>query len=370
MKENYNEGLSVASVKKFYPDFTLDVSFSIAPGEFLSLVGPSGCGKSTTLSLISGLITPDEGSIYLNGKDISSIPIWKRSIGMVFQDYALFHNMDTAKNIGYGLKVRKEPKERINKEVTRLLNLVNLNNYGHRSVENLSGGEKQRTALARALAPEPELLLLDEPLSALDEQLRKSLRREIRSIQQKLGITTLYVTHDQEEALSLSDRVIIMHNGHIDQSGTPEEIYHYPATPFSAEFFGRSTLIPAEVVSHKLSHSLIQSGSEQFKTAPLRKSISKNSRGFLFFRPENGKIINEIIRFPELELNKNFFISAKVTHAEFIGTGYTVELSWQNHRITVLNEQNVPLGTEVTVKVPTEACWFIQEANAKGIVKR
>jgi putative spermidine/putrescine transport system ATP-binding protein len=235
--------------KQFGEAFAVrDFNLSAARGEFVSFLGPSGCGKTTTLRMIAGFEEPTAGSISINGVDITHRPPNRRNVGMVFQSYALFPNMTVADNIGFGMKVRKRPKDQIRKRVDELLGLINLPDKGDRYPYQLSGGQQQRVALARALAVEPEVLLLDEPLSALDAKIRVALRKEIRAIQRQLGITTVYVTHDQEEALSLSDRVVVMSEGRIEQIGAPPEIYNFPATPFVASFVGTLNLLQANVV--------------------------------------------------------------------------------------------------------------------------
>src|SRR5207342_3586374 len=243
--------LTLTSVQKLFPggvaavaDFNLDV----ARGEFVSFLGPSGCGKTTTLRMIAGFERPTSGTITVGDKDITNKPPNQRNVGMVFQSYALFPNMTVADNIGFGLKVRKKPKADIDKRVTELLGLIHLEDRGGRYPWQLSGGQQQRVALARALAIEPQVLLLDEPLSALDAKVRAQLRDQIRRIQLEVGITTLFVTHDQEEALSLSDRVGVMRDGRLEQLGPPEEIYRRPATSFVAEFVGLSNRLPGRMV--------------------------------------------------------------------------------------------------------------------------
>src|SRR5579859_1439207 len=224
--------------------FTLHVE----RGEFVSFLGPSGCGKTTTLRMIAGFEMPTAGRIQVAGADITHQPPSRRHIGMVFQSYALFPNMTVAANIGFGLKVARQPAAAIGRRVEEMLKLIHLPALGNRYPYQLSGGQQQRVALARALAIQPQLLLLDEPLSALDAKIRVSLRNEIRAIQRQLGITTIYVTHDQEEALSLSDRVVVMSEGRIEQVGTPFQIYNFPATPFVASFVGTLNVLPAQVL--------------------------------------------------------------------------------------------------------------------------
>jgi putative spermidine/putrescine transport system ATP-binding protein len=235
--------------KQFGETFAVhDFNLSAERGEFVSFLGPSGCGKTTTLRMIAGFEQPTAGTIAVNGQDITNRPPNRRNVGMVFQSYALFPNMTVADNIGFGLKVRKRPKDAIRRRVDELLELIALSGRGDRYPYQLSGGQQQRVALARALAIEPEVLLLDEPLSALDAKIRVALRKEIRQIQRQLGITTVYVTHDQEEALSLSDRVVVMSEGRIEQIGAPAEIYNFPATPFVASFVGTLNLLPATIL--------------------------------------------------------------------------------------------------------------------------
>ncbi len=217
----------------------------IEDGKLTTLLGPSGSGKTTVLRLVAGFITPDVGSIVLDGSDIAKLPPEKRDFGMVFQNYALFPHRNVFKNIAFGLERRKLPTDEIRSRVTRALSMVRLDDLGQRAPSELSGGQQQRVALARALVIEPTLLLLDEPLSNLDASLRGELRLEIRRIQRELGITTVLVTHDQEEALSVSDRVAVLHHGRLQQLGSPDELYHEPANRFVAEFVGKMNLLPA-----------------------------------------------------------------------------------------------------------------------------
>lgn len=215
-----------------------DFNLQVERGEFVSLLGPSGCGKTTTLRMVAGFEMPDTGNIFLAGQDITSVSPNKRGMGMVFQSYALFPNMPAWDNVAFGLRVARMPSDQIRKRTNELLDMVGLSDAGHKYPTELSGGQQQRIALARALANEPKVLLLDEPLSALDAVVRIALRKEIRRIQTALGITTIYVTHDQEEALSISDRVVVMRKAVIEQVGTPEEIYVKPNTYFVATFVG------------------------------------------------------------------------------------------------------------------------------------
>ena len=223
------------------------VSLDIAAGEFVTLLGLSGSGKSTTLMTVAGFVEPDQGGVSISGKDVTGLPPEKRNLGVVFQNYALFPHLNVRDNIAFPLQMRKLPTNRIEAEVKRVLELVSLQELGHRRVTELSGGQQQRVALARALVFAPPVLLMDEPLGALDRQLREQLQIEIKRIHRQLGVTVLYVTHDQEEALSMSDRIAIMADGRIQQLGTPEEVYMRPENRFVAGFFGESNFIPVAV---------------------------------------------------------------------------------------------------------------------------
>lgn len=242
--------LTVRKVTKKYGRFTAldNVSISIEQGEFVCLLGPSGCGKTTLLRLIAGLTELDEGEILLKDETLSNLPARKRGFGIVFQSYSLFPNMTVAENIGYGLKIRHVPAEKIATRVRDLLEIIKLPHLADKFPGILSGGQQQRIALARAIAVDPRVLLLDEPLSALDAKVRAELRSEIRELQRTLGIPTLMVTHDQEEALALADKIICMNHGIVVQAGSPEELYHKPATRFVADFMGISNLIDTDVI--------------------------------------------------------------------------------------------------------------------------
>jgi putative spermidine/putrescine transport system ATP-binding protein len=242
--------LAIEHLRKIYgttpvvQHFDLDVQ----PGEFISFLGPSGCGKTTTLRMIAGFESATEGTIRIEGRDVTHLPPNQRKVGMVFQSYALFPNMTVAQNVAFGLKVAKQSRPDIDARVAELLGVVKLPQLADRYPYQLSGGQQQRVALARALAPKPKLLLLDEPLSALDAKVRVALREELKNLQRDLGITTIYVTHDQEEALSMSDRIVVMSEGRIEQLGTPFEIYNHPKTRFVASFVGTLNILKVEVV--------------------------------------------------------------------------------------------------------------------------
>jgi putative spermidine/putrescine transport system ATP-binding protein len=241
--------LEIQNVQKRFAHTTAVEHFELAVerGEFVSFLGPSGCGKTTTLRMIAGFEHPSAGTIRINGVDITRKPPNQRNVGMVFQSYALFPNMTVGDNIGFGLKVAKRPASEIKQRVEEMLKLIKLPALGSRYPYQLSGGQQQRVALARALAIQPQVLLLDEPLSALDAKIRVALRNEIRGIQQDLGITTIYVTHDQEEALSMSDRIVVMSEGRVEQLGSPFEIYNFPKTAFVASFVGTLNILRGQV---------------------------------------------------------------------------------------------------------------------------
>jgi len=279
--------LTLTQVQKLFPggvaaveDFNLDVD----RGEFVSFLGPSGCGKTTTLRMIAGFEKPTSGTITVDGKDITYKAPNQRNVGMVFQSYALFPNMTVAGNIGFGLKVRKRPKAEISRKVGELIELMHLTGRADRYPWQMSGGQQQRVALARALAIEPEVLLLDEPLSALDAKIRIVLRKEIRSIQRQLGITTVYVTHDQEEALSLSDRVVVMNEGRIEQIGVPSEIYNFPTTAFVASFVGTLNLVNARVIDASAGRLTLDD--QEIRATKVKSDSSPDGRVTLALRPE------------------------------------------------------------------------------------
>ncbi|MEX0892260.1 MAG: ABC transporter ATP-binding protein [Gemmatimonadota bacterium] len=243
------EGLTRTFVSKAERTVAVDdVALDVARGELVTLLGPSGCGKTTTLRMIAGFETPTAGRVLLDGRDITNVPPRRRGTGMVFQNYALFPHLDVFENVAFGLKARRMAKAEVARRVEAVLERVDLPGYARRRVQDLSGGQQQRVALARALAPEPPLLLLDEPLSNLDAALRERTRAELHDLLKRLEITTVFVTHDQEEAFALSDRVALMRAGRIQQVGTPEELYTRPANAFVAGFLGRANLIPARVV--------------------------------------------------------------------------------------------------------------------------
>ena len=258
--------LELKEIKKSFTEeeAVLDnISLKISKGEFITLLGSSGCGKTTTLRIIAGLEQPDAGSVWLDGRDVTGLEPNQRNVNTVFQNYALFPHMNVAENIGYGLKLKKVPKSEIRKKVSQMLELVQLEGYEKRKPSELSGGQKQRVAIARALVNNPEVLLLDEPLGALDLQLRRAMQIELKHLQKKLGITFIYITHDQEEAINMSDRIAVMKDGRIEQIGTPDEIYNHPKTSYVATFVGNANILHGVAESIQGENAIVKIGNDR-----------------------------------------------------------------------------------------------------------
>jgi putative spermidine/putrescine transport system ATP-binding protein len=299
-------------------DFNLDVE----KGEFVSFLGPSGCGKTTTLRMIAGFEVPTTGEVKIDGIDITDKAPNQRNVGMVFQAYALFPNMTVAQNIGYGLRIRKESRAAIKERVEEMLALIHLEKKGNSYPNQLSGGQQQRVALARALAIRPQVLLLDEPLSALDAKIRVSLRAEIRAIQRKLGITAIYVTHDQEEALSISDRIVVMYEGRIEQVGTPFEIYNFPQTAFVASFVGTLNTATAEVVDP--AKRLLKIDGVQLESAEDLGGKNKGDKVTIAIRPERFNFIAQ-----ERKAN---ILDCQIENITFLGSVVRIQLQVGSNR--------------------------------------
>ena len=292
-------------------DVLRDISLDVERGEFVTLLGASGCGKTTTLRIISGLETPDEGSVILNGKDVTDLPPEKRPVNTVFQSYALFPHMNVEKNVGYGLRVRGMDKKAAAARISEMLELVQMGDYAKRMPVQLSGGQRQRIAIARALAPEPALLLLDEPLGALDLQLRRQMQLELKRLQKKLGITFVYITHDQEEAINMSDRIAVMRGGRFEQIGTPEEIYDEPKTRYVAQFIGRSTLLSGRVESVGRDTAVIRGACGGFTVDASRAKLTVGETCELCVRTERMRVSSTPI--------DGFNIPATVREARYAG---------------------------------------------------
>ena len=253
IKKSFTEGEAVLD----------NISLEISKGEFITLLGSSGCGKTTTLRIIAGLEHPDAGSVWLDGREVTGLEPNQRDVNTVFQNYALFPHMNVAENIGYGLKLKKVPKSEIRKKVSQMLELVQLEGYEKRKPSELSGGQKQRVAIARALVNNPKVLLLDEPLGALDLQLRRAMQIELKHLQKKLGITFIYITHDQEEAINMSDRIAVMKDGRIEQIGTPDEIYNHPKTSYVATFVGNANILHGVAESIQGENAIVKIGNDK-----------------------------------------------------------------------------------------------------------
>jgi ABC-type Fe3+/spermidine/putrescine transport system ATPase subunit len=360
--------LRIRSIEKIYPDFRLELDFEVRQGELLILLGPSGCGKTTTLRLIAGFIDPDSGALDMDGRRIDTLPAHRRRIGIVFQDYALFPHLNVWDNIGFGLRMHGWGPGDARQRIEELLGLVSLEGYAKRKVTHLSGGEQQRVALARALAPQPQLLLLDEPLSALDAKLRKSLRIEIRRIQRELGVTTLYVTHDQEEALVLGDRIAVMREGHIEQIDTPERIYNRPHNLFVGTFLGQANFLPGRLVERNADKVIVETAvgplsavdpaqprPDQAQGARARLRIGREV--VVFFRPEHCSLDSR----PSGRTGSSNRINGRVARKEYLGSHQLVEVEAGGDRFTLdLSEvQSLEVGSAVRFSVdPRKICLF------------
>jgi putative spermidine/putrescine transport system ATP-binding protein len=277
--------LRIERVAKRFRQTTVleDISLSVARGEFLSLLGPSGCGKTTLLRILAGLLVPDQGRVHLGGQDLTRLPPHRRNVGVVFQNYALFPHLTVAGNVAFGLRARRRPRETVAPRVAELLAMVQLGHLAGRAVSQLSGGQQQRVAIARALAVSPDLVLLDEPLSALDRKLRETMQVELRTLLRDLGMTAIFVTHDQEEALALSDRIAVMNAGRIEQLAEPRAIYDRPATPFVLDFVGQATVLHGDVVREDAGSVLVRTAHGDVE-APGR--MPRGSPAMVAVRPE------------------------------------------------------------------------------------
>jgi putative spermidine/putrescine transport system ATP-binding protein len=331
-----------------------DFNLEIEQGEFISLLGPSGCGKTTVLRMVAGFETPSSGRIRIEGADIVDQRPNQRNIGMVFQAYALFPNLTVAQNVGFGLKIAGLSRADSDARVKEMLSIIGLSGFGNRYPFQLSGGQQQRVALARALAVRPRVLLLDEPLSALDAKIRTSLRAEIRDIQQRLGITTIFVTHDQEEALSISDRVVVMNGGIAEQVGTPFEVYNRPETAFVASFVGTLSTLDGFVADRNA--GTVQIGSQTFDNLVLPENAGKGDKVRIALRPES------------LRLNKrdgDLSFEGGTVAVNFLGSVIRTELEFAGSRLTLdtFNDPTRPppkVGGSLTVHVAPETILVLR----------
>ena len=344
--------LRVRDLSKNFGDFTAlrDISLDVYESEFVCFLGPSGCGKTTLLRAIAGLDIQTTGTIEQAGRDISALPPSERDFGIVFQSYALFPNLTVYKNVAYGLENRKMPKAEIAKRVAELLDLVGLSNQGAKYPAQLSGGEQQRVALARAMATSPGLLLLDEPLSALDAKVRVFLRKEIKDLQRRLGVTTIMVTHDQEEALTMADRIVVMDHGVIGQVGTPEEIYGKPATSFVADFIGTMNFMSGEVAAE----GAVKVGGTTLECET--DGIAPGSSVTVAIRPED-------INAQDIAEDDGNTVEVEIKHMEFLGSFYRADLGGPafgdqeiraDFSINLVRRKNVEAGSRLPVRFPAQ----------------
>lgn len=332
-----NKLIDLIDISKSYgSNMVLDkLNLYVRENEFLTLLGPSGCGKTTTLRILGGFESPDEGKVIFDGMDITNLPSNKRQLNTVFQKYALFTHMNIAENIAFGLKIKNKSKAYIQDKIKYALKLVNLDGFENRSPESLSGGQQQRIAIARAIVNEPKVLLLDEPLGALDLKLRQDMQYELIRLKNELGITFIYVTHDQEEALTMSDTIVVMNQGYIQQIGTPESIYNEPENAFVADFIGESNIIPATMMEDKLVKIL----GVPFQCVDV--GFGQNRPVDVVIRPEDIDLVA-----PE-----EGTIDGVVTHLIFKGVHYEMEVMANNHEWLVHSTDMFPVGTQVGIHV-------------------
>jgi thiamine transport system ATP-binding protein len=357
--------LHVDGVSKRYGETTAlaDVDLDIADGEFFTLVGPSGCGKTTTLRAVAGFEAPTTGGIRFGDREMTDVPPEDRDVGIVFQSYALFPHMSVGENVAYGLRFRDPPGgHSVDERVADLLDLVDLGGMQARDPDELSGGQQQRVALARALAPNPQLLLLDEPMSALDARLRERLRRQVKRIQSDLGITTLYVTHDQEEALAVSDRVAVMHDGRVEQVGTPQDVYRRPETRFVAEFVGENNVFEGRVVGHSVEPDGGE-GRERGDTTTV--SVGDADLRIPRVDAADGESVTFCVRPEALSVTGGAADTARnrltvdVAYAEFLGEAVRVHANW-NGRDLVVRLPDDPETDDLTVEFEPRAAHVVE----------
>ena len=348
--KKFDNIIEIKGITKVFDNITVldDLSLSIRRGRFVTLLGPSGCGKTTLLRLIAGFETPTSGEIYIEGQPITSIPPFKRPVNTVFQKYALFPHLNVFKNVAFGLKLKKIPdatakkgyrkytKAEITEKVNKALKLVGLEDYGHRDVNSLSGGQQQRVAIARAIVCEPKVLLLDEPLGALDLKMRKEMQIELKKMHENLGITFIFVTHDQEEALTMSDVIVVMNDGVIQQVSRPKKIYDEPANAFVADFIGESNILSG-IMEKDYQISFLGKS-----LACVDKGFEKNEKVDIVIRPEDIIITDGV--------GKGHF-DGEVVSTVFKGTYYEMEIMTENYEFTVQSQKEFIVGTKVSLEI-------------------
>ena len=338
--------------KKFEDDVILDsINLSIKDKEFMTFLGPSGCGKTTTLRIIAGFLEADSGQVIFEGKDINSLPPHKRQVNTIFQRYALFPHLNVYDNIAFGLRIKKMKEKDIAKKVGEMLELVNLKGFQKRDISSLSGGQQQRVAIARALAVEPRVLLLDEPLGALDLKLRKDMQVELKNIQKRMGITFIYVTHDQQEALSMSDTVVVMNDGRIQQIGTPIDIYNEPKNAFVADFIGESNILDGVMLDDfkaKFSGAIFQC---------LDKGFKVNESVDIVVRPEDVDVV------PYGEGT----ISGVITSNTFKGVHFEMIVDIDNFKWMIQTTDYYPVGTKIGIQIEPDAIHVMKKSEYSGM---
>jgi spermidine/putrescine transport system ATP-binding protein len=346
LKQNIIEMKGIS--KSFDGNCVLDnLSLNIKKNEFLTLLGPSGCGKTTTLKILAGFEVADKGEVLFNGNDISSLPPYKRQVNTVFQKYALFPHMNVYENIAFGLKIKKTPKNEIDLKVKEMLKLVSLEGFEKRSVESLSGGQQQRVAIARALINEPEVLLLDEPLGALDLKLRKEMQIELKRMQQRLGITFIFVTHDQEEALTMSDTIIVMNKGKIQQMGSPEDIYNEPANAFVANFIGASNILDGTML-------------DDFKVEFCNNTFVCVDKGF-----KQNELIDVVIRPEDIKIvaADKGMLKGTVKSIIFKGVHYEIEVEEGNNKWIIHNTKFAEVNSVIGLDIYPEDIHIMRKVS-------
>lgn len=327
------------------------IRLDIKNKEFITLLGPSGCGKTTTLRLIAGFLEPDEGDVIFEGKRINGVPAYKRQVNTIFQRYALFPHLNVYENIAFGLRIKKMPEKEIKEKVNEMLNLVNLTGLEKRDIDTLSGGQQQRVAIARAIANRPRVLLLDEPLAALDLKLRKDMQKELKKIQEQLGITFIFVTHDQEEALTMSDRVVVMDGGKIQQVGTPQDIYNEPQNAFVADFIGESNILDG-----KMHRDFYVEFSGQFFDC-LDKGFAEGEQVDVVVRPEDVDIVE-----PEKGMLKG-----TVTSVSFLGVHYEIIVDIGGFKWMIQTTDKQSEGDVVGLYIEPDAIHIMKKSEYSGL---
>lgn len=327
------------------------LSLDIRDKEFITLLGPSGCGKTTTLRLIAGFLDPDSGSIFFEGKDLNGVPAYKRRVNTIFQRYALFPHLNVFENIAFGMRVKKLPDDIVKQKVTELLKLVDLEGFEKRRISTLSGGQQQRIAIARAIANEPKVLLLDEPLAALDLKLRKDMQKELRKMQKTLGITFIFVTHDQEEALTMSDRVVVMDKGKIQQVGTPQDIYNEPKNAFVADFIGESNIVDG--IMHK--DFSVEFSGHIFEC--LDKGFGLEEAVDVVVRPEDVDIV---------EKDKGM-LNGTVTSIDFLGVHYEIIVDIGGFKWMIQTTDEHFVGDNVGLNIEPDAIHIMKKSEYSGL---